>query len=134
MNINIIKNPQKVAIALIHDNNQCVLITQRPPTTSFAGYWEFPGGKQEAGESIEQTLVREIQEELGVLCENFSPVCEFITEQNVLLCIFEVTKYHGVPIAKEGQLGLQWLSWDQLHIVKMLPTNEKIIQFKLSCI
>lgn len=124
----------RVAVALILDKNQRVLITQRPDYTTYAGFWEFPGGKLEAGETIEQTLVREIEEEVGIQCLQYKKMGEVITEQAITLCIFEVTEYRGEAIAREGQMGLQWLPWDKLTEINMLPANEKIIQLKLSSI
>src|SRR4030081_1275173 len=54
-----------VACALV-DADSRVLIAQRPPGKPMAGLWEFPGGKVEAGERPEQTLIRELKEELGI--------------------------------------------------------------------
>ena len=57
-----------------------ILIAKRAEGLSLAGYWEFPGGKQEAGESILQCLEREIREELGVACHARRVVCETVHE------------------------------------------------------
>ena len=55
----------KVTAGILEENG-CVLIARRRPGTHMGGKWEFPGGKIEAGESPEQSLARELQEELGV--------------------------------------------------------------------
>ena len=55
-----------VAVGLLIDKAGAYLLTSRPPGKVYAGYWEFPGGKFEAGESVEQALRRELQEEIGV--------------------------------------------------------------------
>ena len=55
-----------VAVGVLIDEQGRFLLTTRPPGKVYAGYWEFPGGKVEAGESIEQALKRELQEELGI--------------------------------------------------------------------
>lgn len=57
-----------VGTAIIADKEGRILIGQRPEGKDLAGLWEFPGGKQEAGETVEQCIVREIREELGVCC------------------------------------------------------------------
>ena len=57
--------PRQVGIALITEGPR-VLVTQRRPGDSFPGYWEFPGGTREPGETLEECVVREMREELGV--------------------------------------------------------------------
>jgi 8-oxo-dGTP diphosphatase len=56
----------EVAVGVLIDSDGRFLLTSRPEGKAYAGYWEFPGGKLEAGESIEQALRRELQEEIGV--------------------------------------------------------------------
>ncbi len=58
--------PVDVAVGVLIDAQGQFLLTTRPPGKAYAGYWEFPGGKVEAGESIHQALRRELQEELGI--------------------------------------------------------------------
>jgi 8-oxo-dGTP diphosphatase len=58
--------PVEVAVGVLIDAHGSFLLTSRPAGKVYAGYWEFPGGKVEAGESIEQALQRELQEELGI--------------------------------------------------------------------
>lgn len=55
-----------VAVGVLINPDGAFLLTSRPPGKVYAGYWEFPGGKLEAGETIEQALRRELQEEIGV--------------------------------------------------------------------
>lgn len=55
-----------VVAAVIHDDRGRVLLAQRPPGKPHAGYWEFPGGKVESGESPQAALARELHEELGI--------------------------------------------------------------------
>jgi 8-oxo-dGTP diphosphatase len=55
-----------VAVGVLLQADGRFLLTSRPPGKVYAGYWEFPGGKLEAGESVEQALRRELQEELGI--------------------------------------------------------------------
>ena len=58
--------PVDVAVGVLIDGNGDFLLTSRPEGKVYAGYWEFPGGKLEAGESVEQALRRELHEELGI--------------------------------------------------------------------
>jgi len=56
----------EVAVGILIRPDGTFLLTTRPPGKAYAGHWEFPGGKLEAGETVEQALIRELQEELGV--------------------------------------------------------------------
>lgn len=58
--------PTEVVVAVAFDKDGRFLMTSRPEGKVYAGYWEFPGGKVEAGETLEEALVREMKEELGV--------------------------------------------------------------------
>jgi 8-oxo-dGTP diphosphatase len=60
------RRPVDVAVGVLIDPQGNFLLTTRPPGKAYAGYWEFPGGKVEAGESIHQALLRELHEELGI--------------------------------------------------------------------
>ncbi|MDP1647579.1 MAG: NUDIX domain-containing protein [Rubrivivax sp.] len=60
------RSPVDVAVGVLIDAGGRFLLTSRPPGKVYAGYWEFPGGKVEAGESIEQALRRELHEEIGI--------------------------------------------------------------------
>ena len=56
----------QVAVGILQRTDGCFLLTSRPQGKAYAGYWEFPGGKVEAGESVEDALRRELQEEIGL--------------------------------------------------------------------
>lgn len=56
----------EVVAGILVDTQKRVLIAERPSGKAYAGYWEFPGGKRELGETLEQTIIRELQEELGI--------------------------------------------------------------------
>ena len=106
------------AAALIHPQGD-VLLTQRPAGKPLAGLWEFPGGKQDAQESIPHTLIRELQEELGVEVAlsqlRYGCSCEHLYPSlHVALHLFWITQWHGTPTAREHQ-PLHWCRIDQLH-------------------
>jgi 8-oxo-dGTP diphosphatase len=61
-----VRSVTEVAVGILIDREGRYLLTSRPVGKAYAGYWEFPGGKLEAGESVEQALRRELQEEIGV--------------------------------------------------------------------
>ena len=62
-----------VAVGVLIDAEGRFLLTSRPAGKVYAGYWEFPGGKVEAGENIEQALRRELEEELGITIGSAEP-------------------------------------------------------------
>jgi len=63
----------EVAVGVLLRPNGDFLLTSRPPGKVYAGYWEFPGGKIEAGESVVQALQRELQEEIGIHIDSATP-------------------------------------------------------------
>jgi 8-oxo-dGTP diphosphatase len=67
------RTPVDVAVGVLIDRAGRFLLTSRPTGKVYAGYWEFPGGKLEAGESVEQALKRELFEELGITIGSAQP-------------------------------------------------------------
>ncbi|MDJ0920227.1 MAG: (deoxy)nucleoside triphosphate pyrophosphohydrolase [Henriciella sp.] len=107
-----------MAAALI-DEKQRVLLAQRPEGKSMAGLWEFPGGKIEPGESPESALVRELNEELGIMVNaNAIKPITFASHTyktfHLLMPLFHVSEWEGSPEPAEGQ-QLQWVSAAALH-------------------
>lgn len=107
------------------------LLAQRPVGKVYAGYWEFPGGKVEAGETARQALVRELQEELGVTVAQAWPwvCCEFTyPHATVRLRFFRVTSWHG-EIAPIEHSGLVWLkAGEAASVAPILPANGPILR------
>ncbi len=120
------------AIALV-DHDGRILISKRPENKFMSGYWEFPGGKLEAGETPEQCLIREIKEEINLDLENFciSPLTFSLNEYsdfNILLLLFICREWEGLIIAKENQ-ELKWSFSKDLYDCNLLPADKELIPY-----
>ena len=112
----------QVAVGVLLRADGAFLLTSRPEGKVYAGYWEFPGGKLEAGESVEQALRRELQEEIGITIEDCQP---WQTERidyphaMVQLNFCKVTQWQGELEMREAQS----FAWQQLpvQVVPVLP-------------
>lgn len=121
----------RVAVAIITDAQQRILITQRSPHTSHSGMWEFPGGKLEKDELPNQALVREIKEEVGidVMAYNYlGEVCHTYDVQHISLLIYHVHDYKGEAVCREGQMDLRWVDMAALKDFKFPAANLEIIE------
>jgi 8-oxo-dGTP diphosphatase len=118
------------AVAVLLRQDGKVLLGQRPQGKTWAGWWEFPGGKIEAGESAGAALKREVSEELGISAEVFYP---WITrkfsypERTVRLHFFTVRRWQGEPFGKEGQ-QLSWQDPFATIVGPLLPANLPVMQ------
>lgn len=118
---------QVVAAVILRADGR-FLLAQRPRGKVYAGYWEFPGGKIEAGESAAQALARELDEELGIGVERAYP---WITRRyayahaRVELHFFRVVRFRGEPHAREAQ-DLSWQALDAIDVAPILPANGPI--------
>ena len=118
------------ACALVDADNR-VLIAQRPEGKSMAGLWEFPGGKVEEGETPEQTLIRELREELGIeTWESCLAPLSFASygydKFHLLMPLYICRKWDGFPVSKEGQ-ALKWVRANTLRDYDMPPADEPLI-------
>jgi 8-oxo-dGTP diphosphatase len=119
-----------VACALV-DADRRVLIAQRPEGKSLAGLWEFPGGKVEPGESPEDALVRELEEELGVSTKTacLAPA-SFASHAyegfHLLMPLYVCRKWQGEPQLREHQ-ALKWVRPQNLRDYPMPPADEPLI-------
>ncbi|MBW2029583.1 MAG: 8-oxo-dGTP diphosphatase MutT [Deltaproteobacteria bacterium] len=127
------KTPHYDVTAGIIWRNGRVLITRRPKGTHLAGLWEFPGGKQEEGETLSACLEREIKEELGMRVKAgrllFSVGHEYDTKA-ITLHVFQCTELEGEPKAMEGQEA-RWVHPRELPNLGFPPPDKTIIEFLL---
>ena len=107
---NLEKKYVHVAVALIVNKNNEVLIALRPEHVHQGGLWEFPGGKVEANESVYDALLRESKEELNIHIEHAEPYLQIrhdYTDKSVLLDVWKVKQFSGEPHGVEGQI-VKW--------------------------
>ncbi|MBU0750889.1 MAG: Nudix family hydrolase [Gammaproteobacteria bacterium] len=119
-----------VAAAVILGPDGAFLLGQRAADTFYPGYWEFPGGKVEAGETRREALVRELHEELGIEVETAYPwiVREHAYEHaHVRLHFFRVVAWHG-ELRDHVHAALAWQHADALAVSPMLPANAPVLQ------
>ena len=118
-----------VAAAVILRDDGAFLLGRRPPGTVYAGWWEFPGGKVEAGETPHAALVRELAEELGVVVEAAWP---WITREHVYehahvrLHFFRVVRWTG-ELRDLQHDALEWQRTDAMTVAPMLPANAPVL-------
>jgi 8-oxo-dGTP diphosphatase len=119
-----------VAVAIIRNAQGQVLVNQRQTDKEHAGYWEFPGGKFESGESPSQALIRECKEELGISVMGDAPLMELshaYPNKNVRLHVRVVSDFKGAVRALEGQ-KLHWLTLTESDNLKLLPADIPILK------
>ena len=121
--------PVHVAVAVIFNARQQVLLTQRHVDSHQGGLWEFPGGKLELGESLEQALGRELREELGIVVREhhaFLSIEHDYADKRVLLDVQCVTTFEGTPAACEGQ-PMRWVNVADLPDYAFPKANAAIV-------
>jgi 8-oxo-dGTP diphosphatase len=120
-----------VAACALVDPDGRVLIAQRPEGKSMAGLWEFPGGKIEAGEQPEQSLIRELREELGITVkqECLAPLTfasHSYPDFHLLMPLYVCRRWEGFVEAREKQ-RLKWVRPNELRNYPMPPADEPLI-------
>jgi 8-oxo-dGTP diphosphatase len=122
--------PVDVAVAVFTRADGCVLLGRRPDSKVYAGYWEFPGGKVDPGETTRQALQREANEELAVEIEEAYP---WITREftyphaTVRLHFYRVRRWRGEVRATEHQ-ALAWRRPDAVDVAPLLPANLAVLR------
>ena len=122
-----------VAACALIDGDGRILLAQRPEGKNLAGLWEFPGGKVEPGETPEETVVRELQEELGIATRIpcLAPLT-FASHSydgfHLLMPLFVCRRYEGIAHGREGQ-AIKWVRPQALRDYPMPPADEPLIPF-----
>ena len=120
-----------VAACALVDPDARVLIAQRPAGKPLAGLWEFPGGKIETGERPENTLIRELKEELGVIVDEtcLAPLTfasHSYPDFHLLMPLYVCRRWQGTVTPLEGQT-LAWVRANRLREYPMPPADEPLI-------
>lgn len=124
------REPVEVAVGVLVDGHGRFLLTTRPPGKVYAGYWEFPGGKLEPGESVEEALRRELHEEIGVTIGPAEPwrveVFDY-PHARVRLHFCRVREWCGRFEMREGQQ----MSWEALPVrcAPVLPGTAPVLEW-----
>lgn len=121
-----------VVAAAILDRKNNVLVAQRPEGKSMAGLWEFPGGKVKNGEVPEYALMRELEEELGLITR---PCCmtpvgftshSYYPEFHLLMPLYAIRVWKGEPQSLERQ-NLRWMKVSDLYGLDMPEADKPLI-------
>jgi 8-oxo-dGTP diphosphatase len=120
-----------VAACALVDADGRVLIAQRPEGKTMAGLWEFPGGKIESGERPEQSLIRELKEELGIVVSEacLAPLAfasHAYPDFHLLMPLYVCRRWEGTVTATEGQ-RLAWVNPNRLRDYDMPPADVPLI-------
>ncbi|MDD7909306.1 MULTISPECIES: 8-oxo-dGTP diphosphatase MutT [Pseudovibrio] len=120
-----------VTACALFDADGRVLLAQRPEGKALAGFWEFPGGKLEQGETPEDGLIRELREELGITVkkECLAPLTfasHTYEDFHLLMPLYVCRRWEGTPVGAEGQ-ALTWARPVRLRDYKMPPADEPLI-------
>jgi 8-oxo-dGTP diphosphatase len=120
-----------VAACALVDADGRVLIAERPAGKSMAGLWEFPGGKVETGERPEETLIRELGEELGIAVKEacLAPLTfasHAYPDFHLLMPLYVCRRWEGTVTALEGQ-KLAWVRPNRLKDYPMPPADVPLI-------
>ena len=120
-----------VAACALVDADGRVLIAQRPAGRPMAGLWEFPGGKVELNETPEATLIRELQEELGIIVNEacLAPLTfasHSYADFHLVMPLYVCRRWDGLVRAQEGQ-DLAWVRPNRLKTYPMPPADVPLI-------
>jgi len=125
-----VRKVTEVAVGVLVRPDGSFLLAQRPAGKPYEGYWEFPGGKLEPGESIESALARELHEELGLdvtRSERWKVLEHDYPHAYVRLHFCKVVGWHGEPHGREGQA----FSWQHapVSVGPLLPATIPVVEW-----
>jgi 8-oxo-dGTP diphosphatase len=125
-----------VAACALIDADGRVLIAERPAGRSMAGLWEFPGGKVEAGETPEATLIRELNEELGIVVKEdcLAPLTfasHSYADFHLLMPLYVCRRWEGIVQPQENQ-RIAWVRPNKLRDYPMPPADLPLISHLMS--
>jgi len=121
----------EVAVAVIQRPDGTFLLAQRPPGKVYAGYWEFPGGKVDDGERPEETLIRELNEELGIAVKEacLAPLTfasHSYADFHLLMPLYICRRWEGTVTPTEGQ-QLAWVKPNRLRDYEMPAADVPLV-------
>lgn len=119
-----------VAVGIVFNEQNQVLVGQRVVKDQYYKKWEFPGGKLESGESVEQALTREFKEEVGIdvlQSDSFMQIEHDYPDRHVRLYVQTINGYAGQVQSQEGQ-ALKWVNIGDLNGLDFLQGNKVMIE------
>lgn len=120
----------QISVGIIRNAAGEIYITQRAADAHMAHKWEFPGGKIEAGESPQEAVIRELQEEVGIVTTSLQPFDKLeyqFPDRHITLWFWLVDSWEGEPWGKEGQPG-RWVAQQNLVADEFPPANVPVIE------
>ena len=120
----------QISVGIIRNAEGEIYITQRAADAHMANKWEFPGGKIEEGESAEDAVVRELQEEVGITTtslQQFDKLEYQFPDRHITLWFWLIDGWEGEPWGKEGQPG-RWVAQQNLVVDEFPPANAPVIE------
>lgn len=124
------KQNLRVVMAVIWNSSMDeILICQRPENKNFGGLWEFPGGKVEAGENDIEALDRELDEEIGILVNDFVHRMDFTHDYDdkiIEFIVYDVYSFEGEPYGRENQV-IRWTNIAELASEEFPPADYILI-------
>ncbi|KKM59830.1 8-oxo-dGTP diphosphatase MutT [Yersinia pestis] len=120
----------QIAVGIIRNSQQEIFITQRAADSHMAGFWEFPGGKIEQGETPEIALKRKLLEETGIVVQQATLLTMLehtFSDRIVTLHFYRVEVWDGEPFGREGQ-PMRWVLQSELRADEFPPANAAIIE------